>query len=246
MRPEKSYSIWFTQRTGSSLLCKALQSTGITGIPRECLGAPSLENYIKADNISKTVWSEGLSSNGVFGVKLGYHQPNWDNIIEILKKFPGAENCMTDMEVYNNAFPNGKHIFMSRRNKVRLAVSWWKAIQTGEFARIKGRDVKIVDVSDKYLYNAIDTLVANCVMREAAIQELFSKAGITPMNIYYEDFIADYSGTVFKILEYLDIEYDNTIMVEEPFFVKQADELSEEWVQRYRKERQEGWDFIGW
>ena len=35
MKPEISYTIWFTQRTGSTLLCKALESTGIAGQPEE-------------------------------------------------------------------------------------------------------------------------------------------------------------------------------------------------------------------
>gem|GEM_PF-4288901 len=29
MKPRSSYTIWFSQRTGSTLLCKALESTGI-------------------------------------------------------------------------------------------------------------------------------------------------------------------------------------------------------------------------
>ncbi len=35
MRPVKSYAIWFSQRTGSTLLCKTLESTGIAGKPEE-------------------------------------------------------------------------------------------------------------------------------------------------------------------------------------------------------------------
>ncbi len=35
MKPKLSYTIWFTQRTGSDLLCKAHQGTGIAGKPDE-------------------------------------------------------------------------------------------------------------------------------------------------------------------------------------------------------------------
>lgn len=245
MRPEKSYTIWFTQRTGSTLLCKALHSTGIAGNPHECLGMNYLERYEKSDKPWELIWKEGLGDNGVFGVKHSHYQPQWQKVMSILKRFPGAENCKTGMDLYANAFPNGKHIFMSRRNKVRLAVSWWKAIQTGEFALVKGRAAKDIDVSDKYIYDAISSLISNCIMREAAIQELFDQAGIIPLNIYYEDFIADYYGTVYKILDYLELDHSG-ITITEPFFARQADEVSEEWVQRYRKECQEGWPFIGW
>jgi trehalose 2-sulfotransferase len=37
MQPRNSYTIWFTQRTGSTLLCKALEDTQIAGIPHEWL-----------------------------------------------------------------------------------------------------------------------------------------------------------------------------------------------------------------
>ena len=37
MVPQLSYTIWFSQRTGSSLLCNALESTGVAGKPNEWL-----------------------------------------------------------------------------------------------------------------------------------------------------------------------------------------------------------------
>lgn len=37
MKPNLSYIIWFSQRTGSTLLCQALESTGIAGRPAELL-----------------------------------------------------------------------------------------------------------------------------------------------------------------------------------------------------------------
>ena len=36
-QPQLSYTIWFSQRTGSTLLCKGLKSTGIAGNPSEWL-----------------------------------------------------------------------------------------------------------------------------------------------------------------------------------------------------------------
>lgn len=36
-KPKLSYTIWFTQRTGSTLLCRALADTGVAGHPAEWL-----------------------------------------------------------------------------------------------------------------------------------------------------------------------------------------------------------------
>ena len=46
MKPELSYTIWFSQRTGSTLLCQALEATGIAARPREwLLEGDLLERY---------------------------------------------------------------------------------------------------------------------------------------------------------------------------------------------------------
>jgi LPS sulfotransferase NodH len=44
----------------------------------------------------------------------------------------------------------------------------------------------------------------------------------------------------------LEIEYNKGLKITNPYFDKIADNVSEEWVQRYRKERQTGWNNKGW
>ncbi|WP_019506605.1 Stf0 family sulfotransferase [Pleurocapsa sp. PCC 7319] len=50
MKPKLSYTIWFSQRTGSTLLCRALQSTGLAGKPSEWLNASDLLGKYQLDN----------------------------------------------------------------------------------------------------------------------------------------------------------------------------------------------------
>ena len=82
-------------------------------------------------------------------------------------------------------------------------------------------------------------------MREAGIQEFFAEGDIVPLTIVYEDFIQEYEKTVRKVLEFLELD---TIQLEipSPWFAKTADDISEEWVQRFRQECQEGWENQGW
>lgn len=82
-------------------------------------------------------------------------------------------------------------------------------------------------------------------MREAGIQEFFAEGGITPLNIYYEDFIQNYQGTVRTILDYLELDSKSTTIAP-PALTKLADSVSEEWAQRFREERQHGWVNHGW
>ena len=134
---------------------------------------------------------------------------------------------------------------MTRRNKIRLAVSWWKAIKTQEWHRLSGAPAKSVDLSDAYDFDAIHHLYNECSMREAGIQEFFSEGNIVPLTLVYEDFIREYEKTVRKVLEVLEL---NTISLKiyPPALAQTADDVSEDWVQRFREERQTGWVNRGW
>jgi trehalose 2-sulfotransferase len=247
--PKISYTIWFSQRTGSTLLCRALDSTGIAGNPKEWLTLNSTSNLLDKYQLDSYVelpqklWQLGTSSNGVFGVKTGACEPYFSSIIDTLRQFPGCDRKTNNrVEIWENAFPNCKHIYMTRRNKVRLAVSWWKAIQTQEWHREQGKLSLAEDLKDKYCYDAINHLFAECSMREAAIQEFFSEGSIVPLTIVYEDFILAYEQTIRNILNYLELPDTQNISINPPQFQQLADDLSEEWVQRFRQERQQGWD----
>ncbi len=249
MRPHLSYTIWFTQRTGSGLLCKAVEETGIAGKPNEwLLHADLLEEYHASNHLElqKHLWEIGSTSSGIFGVKYSFHEPHFSQILETFRKFP---NCPQDeisrVLIWEHAFPNHRHIFMTRRNKVRLAVSWWRAIQTQEWYRLPGTSSQPVDLTDMYSYDAINHLYNECAMREAGIQEFFSEGKIAPLTIIYEDFILEYQKTVGKILEFLELDVTG-IRIPPPYFAPLADDISEEWSQRFREERQKGWENRGW
>jgi len=82
-------------------------------------------------------------------------------------------------------------------------------------------------------------------MREAGIQEFFSEGNIVPLTIVYEDFIQEYEKTVRKVLEFLGLDTIN-IKIPYPFLAPTADDISEEWVERFREELQKGWETRGW
>ena len=149
------------------------------------------------------------------------------------------------MRIWEYTFPNHRHIFMTRRNKVRLAVSWWRAAQKKEWHRLPGAVPRAIDSPEEYSFDAIESLYCQAVMREAGLQELFTEGGLAPLTLVYEDFILEYEKTVRKVLEFLGLD---TIGAEipPPHFVPTADSVSEEWVQRFRQERQEGWTYRGW
>ena len=247
MRPNLSYTIWFTQRTGSTLLCKALEATGVAGNPGEWLyGWLNDQHSDDPQELQRRLWEIGTTTNGVFGLKHSFHEPHFSRLLDLFCKLPGAPQADGNrVRVWEHALPNHRHIFMTRRNKIRLAVSWWKAIKTQQWHRQVGAPAKAVDHDQAYDFEAIHHLFDECSMREAGIQEFFAEGNVVPLTIVYEDFIEEYEKTVRKVLDFLELGTIN-IGIPSPALVPTADAISEEWVQRFREERQQGWEYRGW
>lgn len=76
--------------------------------------------------------------------------------------------------------------------------------------------------------------------REAAIQEFFAQGQIVPLTVTYEDFVSKYEETVFDILRWLGLD---TAMatVAPPAYEQLSDAVSEDWVQRFRRDKQARW-----
>jgi LPS sulfotransferase NodH len=247
MEPKLSYTFWFTQRTGSTLLCKALEATQIAGMPHEWLYTWIGDHQVKSPaELQKRLWQNGSTVNGVFGLKHSFHEPHFTQLIETFRQFPTCPAKQNNrVKIWESALPNHRHIFMTRRNKVRLAVSWWKAIKTAEWHRLPGVSPKTMGLTDTYSFDAIHHLYCECSMREAGIQEFFSEGEIVPLTIVYEDFIQEYEKTVRRVLAFLGLD-TISLNISPPSLAQTADNISEEWTQRFREELQKGWNHRGW
>ena len=217
--PTRSYILWFSQRVGSTLLAQALEDTGIAGRPREWLepGAGLLGAELK-----QALWMEGTTPNGVLAVKYGMHAAHHQRISELLADAGG----------WDAVFPQCKHVFVTRRDKVRLAISWWRAIQTGEWHRpglvASPRPPKLIDL---YNYDAIAHLVLEANVREADILAQLDAWGAVPHEVVYEDLVADFARTVRGVLGFLELSVTS---VPAPALSRIADDVSEAWHQRFR------------
>jgi LPS sulfotransferase NodH len=249
--PTLSYWICSAPRVGSTLLCHLLALTGIAGKPEEFFLEENVEinkgrwGVTLFDDYLKAVTQKGSSPNGVFGVKMApgvvftYLEgqirgvPKWNN------------DDISIYEILNSIFPNLKLIWLTRRNKVRQAVSWWKAIQTDEWGQLKHVGSKPREKLE-YVFESIDHLFNESAMLDASWQNHFESWNAQPLTIVYEDFIHDYKGTVNEVLSYLGIGDTYDFDPNKIKMGKQADEVSEEWVQQYKEEKQKEWSNVAW
>ena len=257
VRPLKSYMICATQRSGSNLLCEALADTGVAGRPTEFF-LPEDHNALcqrwgvstDVEFLDKVIES-GSTPNGVFGVKImmgeGYMGEGYfEHFIGTLTRVERPEGGdVSAPELVGATFPNLHYIWVTRRNKVRQAVSWWKAIQTDVWGRGRG-ERPLAKEEPEFNFEAIDSLTQALVLKEASWQEYFLESGSVPFVVVYEDFVEAYAETVAQILQFLGVPAPQDLTSNVARLQKQADELSEEWAQRYRELKQAGSEEIQW
>lgn len=255
--PTQSYRIWKTQRSGSTLLYKALTDTRIAGIPGEHFyHFPEAPTNIPADPydaFKQRLWTAGSTPNGVFGVNHDFHGKYYRPLFEQLLHVSGWTGALDNHEaIWADIFPRCQHIYLTRRDKVRQAISWWRAIQDNVW-HLTQTDTPPVHTPEFYEENynlaALQTLMNQLMLKEVATQEYFQAHDIIPLTIVYEDFIADYEGTIQRVLSYLGL-YEPNMSIPAMYYQPTYDAHSELWVERLRHDLQgddhEEWVWRTW
>jgi hypothetical protein len=137
-------------------------------------------------------------------------------------------------EHFDRVFPNLRYVWVTRRDKVRQAVSLVKARQSSQWKAMSPQPQR-ADVAS-YDFGLVDSALRTIVDEECAWEEYFTHAGVTPVTVVYEDFVRDYESTVRGLLDHLETPLPNEFVFPAPRLHKQADRVSEEWVERYRRD----------
>ncbi len=223
-----------TPRSGSTLLCEALRNTSLAGNPDEYLGPMHVERWdkewktkSKIEYLEKVI-KQGKGENGVFGIKVmrGY----WQNAIEFLQSVSTLTDC-SESDLLNQYFPNLRYIWITRRDKVRQAVSWLKFLQGNAWYWEDEEPQEIKNLEFKP--GVMKEFIVQTASHETAWLEFFRKNEIHPYIVVYEDFVAAYEKTAKEIIEFLKIPHREEITFSKRKLKKQADALTEEWMQKY-------------
>jgi trehalose 2-sulfotransferase len=219
-----TYAVCALPRSGSSLLCELLFNTRLAGAPAEYFdaamrrqfsrrwGTESFEQYVRALLDRKT------GPNGVFGFKAHFFQLD--------DTFPGSRLADT--------FPGLRHVYITRNDTLRQAISWARAIQTRKWA--SDHEVKVVQGGEVFRRSQIDKLIAGIAERERRWEGLFAAARVEPLRISYEDLVAAPQETIGAVLGHIGIDHAGSVPLGSPTLQRQADGLTEDWVSRYLDE----------
>jgi LPS sulfotransferase NodH len=262
----RSYVLASTPRVGSHLLGDALTSTRIAGHPREWLPRfspdalpvtprerftlvtkpPSEAAYDDAIDGAyiRKVLANGTSENGVFGIVI-----HWFVFQDAVRRLQGfldtRESAPTPVptfaphRVLAAAFPNLSYIWLKRRDKIAQAVSWYKAIQTGEYVGRHGngqreREHEHEHEPVNFDYGMIRYLMNALTSFENAWASFFSSSKLTPLVLYYEDLSAHYDSSLRSVLDFLELDAQG-VDIARPKREKYADARSREWIEQFKR-----------
>lgn len=275
--PDLSYLICATPRSGSTLLCAALDGTGVAGHPEEhfevlletgrrrqprdyfqrsndpevwaLLDDPEFREvlgeyggrYSEHPGERDPDWSppdfqklvrealeKGTTENGVLGTKIMWAY--FRDFVRLARR-RGLED-VSPCEVPAAVLPGlRRYVWMRREDTTRQAVSLWKALQTQRWR--KDSDEEVGGQGLRFSFAAVNHLKLRIDEHNAAWGDYFRDCGVEPVEVSYEELVADYEATVSWLLEEIGISVPEGFAVEAPRMRRQADELSEEWVRLY-------------
>ena len=240
--PRRCYVVCTIPRSGSNLLTDGLRATRRAGMPKQFF-LPKFEARYAAelgvDPTSKyPAYVRGIvktkaTHNEVFGFKL----MSWylDDFLTRLRNTRAFGDASTDdLALLQNAFPHARFIRVRRRHKLRQALSTARALQTGLWKVKNGESEEREAQFDAEL---IEQSLREAQRQEKIWDDFFQQIGVRPCEVEYEKLCQDYEGIISSVLDFLKISLPRGARIGPPVTIRQSDEISRMWEDRFLAER---------
>jgi trehalose 2-sulfotransferase len=264
-RPDRSYLVCATPRSGSTLLCKALERTGVAGHPEEFFEAKR-ETGAPARG-SDYLWDAGeVDLHELLGEDPEPPAPDYSSLHGIDDYRDHLRRTLEYGTTENGVF-GAKIMWGHRQDFLRLARTLPELRDVSErelfsslfpslcFVWVRRYDRPRQAVSlwkaiqtqswragqaqstrePVYNFAAIDHLRQMLDRNDGAWGNWFERHRIEPLEFRYRHIAGDPAGCVRRVLEYIGIDATN-YPEPQPAMERQANATSEEWVERYVRE----------
>jgi trehalose 2-sulfotransferase len=223
---------------GDYLLGLPRTGIGIRDDPRPSEG-PAYSSLTGIDDYRehlRRTFAWGTTPNGVFGAKLMWNQlPELGTLAGELPEFAGLETAQLLERLLGGASGSGgpHYIWVSRRDKVRQAVSLWKALQSRSWRHGSPGNGRL---EPQYRFEAIRHLVRRLESDDRSWGDFFAEHGLQPLAISYEDDLErDPDGALRRVLAWIGVQPPEGDTVQ-PQLRRQSDALSDAWVVSYHRD----------
>ena len=200
---EKSYLLFCHPRSGSNLLASLLASI-------EC-GNP--QEFWQTDEVNYEDILRRGTAGGIWGGWI--HWGALGRLINMVKTVNQKSLSFTD-GLYE-LFPNLNFIYLSRRNKLRQAISWTKLADKGKPYHIKAPQKETSFEVDKI---KLDQKIKQLWKEEHDFEMFFEVHAISVCRIFYENLIEKEArqNTVQYILNFLNVSYSAPLKLKTPYY----------------------------
>ncbi|MEM0946359.1 MAG: Stf0 family sulfotransferase [Pseudomonadota bacterium] len=245
----QSYMICTTPRSGSTLLCKLLQATGVAGCPNSHFHAPSVDAWLSAYGLQNTNFASseealqavfraaidrGTGSTDVFGLRM--QRGSFEYFMgQLTVLHPGVGDAVSRLRA---TFGPTLFIHLTRSDKLGQAISRLRAEQSGLWhkwadGRVLERQQPVRRVG--YDARAIADHIKELTALDTAWNDWFTSEGIEPLRIQFDALCANPQGTLANVLSKLDLDPRLANKVETPT-ARLADAETREWRDRFAAE----------
>jgi len=229
-----------TPRTGSSMLRGDIRGTRAMGDPREWFNLSRGRRYHQSisqwgvkngdlDAYLEAIKEHTATRNGVVGVKI--FELHLSQLVRkgMLPKGPGRLRALAE----RFGTPDPVIITLTRNNKLRQAVSFTRAKQTGKWGTQGEAKQK-----DKYDRKAVEADLMELIERENRWDRELEASGYVPnLSLIYEVLQQEREETLLRIARDLELPDPEGIVagrdVEENRLERQADQRTEAWVNKF-------------
>ena len=222
-QPRICYIIVSSPRSGSHLFSTLMAATDLAGHPEEHFNPWHMGDATDffpdqliygAGHVQQQI-EKSMTPNGVFGTKAQFTQ---------ITNFVGLDQL-------ENLFPTPlKYILVARRDIIRQGVSLSRASQTDAF------DSQVEEVNPPaYNYHHLWQCIREVRIQAKGWETFFQNRGIKPFRVVYEDLVKDRARFVRGALEFIGVSLPPDFQIPETHLKKQADSLSDEWVEKFRR-----------
>lgn len=239
-----SVSSWLlcaTPRTGSTLLCSLIRSTGVAGNPESYFRTQDEDTFARSWEVPRApdgcmddrrffdaVRKAGSTNNGVFAARI-----MWGTMDELLQRLrpPHPHLAECPRRLLDAAFDTPAFVYLRRKDMLAQAVSWARAEQT-DFWHDCG-DGSTPLRAPEYSFEQIDRYLCLIQDHNTAWQMWFRSLDIRPYEVTYEELSGDPTGTTRALLEFFGLKLPRGVSIR-ACNRRLADDVSAEWIERYR------------
>ena len=224
MPPHPSYFLAGLPRTG----------TGVRDDPRP-VDAPEYADLRLVDgwraHLERT-FRLGTTGNGVFGTKLMWNQLS--DVEQHAMALPELAG-LTGSELLERLFGGPAYVWIRRADRVRQAISLWRALQTGAWRLESPTDDESTS-KPQYSFEGIEHLRRRLTADDEGWGRFFARSKLEPLELYYEEDVEpDPAGAVSRVLAHVGVEVPSR-WAPDTAMIRQADDLNDAWQAAYDRD----------